>query len=436
MKPLIDKKALVSGVLGATLILVLAATAIVTHRSAVVEYLFALSSPTSSTTSNLVATSTIATLREELIKQSEIQESKKLSYEDRIVRAVRKAKPAVVSIVISKDVPIYEQYLDQAPGPFNDPFFRQFFGGDVPGFNFQVPKQREKGTEKRDVGAGTGFLVSSNGLIVTNRHVVADKTADYTVFTNEGKKYQGKVIARDSFLDIALIKIVGTNFPHLTFANSDRIEIGQTAIAIGNALAEFRNTVSVGIVSGLSRSITAGDMSGRSEHLEGVIQSDAAINPGNSGGPLVNLDGMVMGVNVAVAQGSQNIGFSILSNGVATIVQTVETHGKIVRPFLGVRYVEISPELKEKNKLPVDYGALVLRGEKQDELAVSPSSPADRAGIVENDIILEVNGVKLTTDKSLASFIREKKVGDILRLTILHRGERKNVNVTLAEIPE
>ncbi len=345
------------------------------------------------------------------------------SQESFVVGAVKKTNPAVVSIVISKEVPKYETYVN----PNNDSPFGDMF----PGFLFNFPQYRQNGTEKKEIGGGSGFFVSKDGLIVTNKHVVDQKDVEYTVFTNDGKKHQAKVIALDPVLDIALIKIDGSDFPFLSLGNSDSLEVGQSVIAIGNALAEFRNTVSVGVVSGLSRSITAGDSSGKTELLDHVIQTDAAINPGNSGGPLLDLSGRVVGVNVAVAQGSQSIGFALPINSVKGAIESVKTTGKIIRPYLGVRYVAINAEMKEKNDLSVDYGVIVKAGENKNELAVIPGSPADKAGIVENDIILEIDGVKLDEDTSLALEIRNKNVGDLVKLKILHRGEEKTVSVVL-----
>jgi len=345
-----------------------------------------------------------------------------------VVETVKKANPAVVAITVSKNVPVYERYLERMPNPFQDFFGDDFFGG------FTIPQLRQKGTELREVGGGSGFLVSADGYIVTNRHVVSDESAEYTVFTNDGKKYDAKVIARDPALDLAIIKINGSGFKHLVFGDSDKLEIGQTVIAIGNALAEFRNTVSVGVVSGLSRSITASDRMGGFEALDQLIQTDAGINPGNSGGPLLNLSGEVVGVNVAVADGAENIGFALSANSVKSIVESVKKIGKIVRPYLGVRYIQINEEIKQKNKLSVDYGVLVQRGAAAGELAVIPGSPADKAGIVENDIILEIDGTRLTSEQSLAAIIRGKKVGDTIRLKINHRGQEKSVMVKLEEM--
>ena len=258
---------------------------------------------------------------------------------------------------------------------------------------------------------------------------------EYTVFTNDGTKYNAKVIGRDPSNDIAVIKIEGDNFPFLSFGSSESVQVGQTAVAIGNTLGEFRNTVSVGVISGLSRSIVAGDQSGKAEQLDEVIQTDAAINPGNSGGPLLNLRGEVIGVNVAVAQGSQSVGFALPADVVKSVVESVQSTGKISRPFLGVRYTIITPAIKESNKLTVDSGALVVRGETANDLAVTPGSPADKAGIVEGDIILEADGVAINEDTSLATIIRKKQVGDTIKLKILHKGNEQTITVTLQEVP-
>ncbi len=346
------------------------------------------------------------------------------SQEHFVIDAVKKTNPAVISIIISKEVPKYETYID--PNQQNNPF------GDLfPGFSFNIPQYRQNGTEKKDIGGGSGFLVSSGGLIVTNKHVVERKDVEYTVFTNDSKKHSATVVARDPVLDIALIKIEGSGFPYLSLGNSDNLEVGQSVIAIGNALAEYRNTVSVGVVSGLARSVTAGSSSGSVEFLDHVIQTDAAINPGNSGGPLLDLSGKVIGVNVAMAQGSQNIGFALPINSIKSAIESVKSTGKIVRPYLGIRYVAVNAEMQAKNNLTVDYGVLVKAGANANELAVIPGSPADKAGIMENDIILEIDRVKLDENASLASVIRSKNVGQVISLKILSKGVEKKVKVTL-----
>ncbi|MEI6280823.1 MAG: trypsin-like peptidase domain-containing protein [bacterium] len=349
-----------------------------------------------------------------------------------VVDAVKKTNPAVVSIIISQQVPKYEacnnQGQDQQQNPFGDLF---------PGFNFSFPQSElcQNGTQKQDVGGGSGFFITSDGLIVTNKHVVSQKNAEYTVFTNDGKKHIAKILALDPVLDIALIKIDGSGYRSLSLGNSDSLDVGQSVIAIGNALGEYRNTVSVGVVSGLARSVTAGDRSGNTEVLDHVIQTDAAINPGNSGGPLLNLRGEVVGVNVAVAEGSQSIGFALPINSVKGAINSVKTTGKIIRPYMGIRYVTITADIKDKNNLSVDYGILVKAGASTSELAVIPGGPADKAGIVENDIILEVDGVKIDDKTNFSSLIRQKQIGQVLNLKILHRGAEKNLSVTLEAAP-
>jgi serine protease Do len=338
-----------------------------------------------------------------------------------VTDTVKRIRPAVVSITITKNVPVVERYLERVPS--ND-----FFGGLV------IPRLRQRGFEEREVGNGSGFFVSSDGYIVTNRHVVDDEDAEYTVFTTDGRQHDAQVIARDPVLDIAVLKINGDGYPFLRFADSDDVEVGQTVIAIGNALGEFSNTVSVGVVSGLGRSIVAGDMRGNTEALDQLIQTDAAINPGNSGGPLVNLDGQVVGVNVAVATGAENISFALPGNSVRDVADMVQRTGRIIRPYLGVRYVPITEAIREEENLPVDYGVLVIGGRTANEQAVIPGSPAADVGIREGDIILEIDGDRLTEDQDLAHHIRQKQVGDTIRLRILRDGRELSLTATLEEM--
>ena len=350
-----------------------------------------------------------------------------LSQESFVVSAVKKATPAVVSVVVTKEIPKYETFFEQSP-------FGNFF--NIPDIFFNTPQQRQNGTEKKEIGGGTGFFVTNDGMIVTNKHVVDDENAEYSILDNNGKSYKAKVLARDSVLDIAILKVEGRDFEYLELGDSDDILVGQSVIAIGNALAEFQNSVSVGVISGLARSITAGDSFGKSELLEHVIQTDAAINPGNSGGPLLDLRGKVIGVNVAVAQGSENIGFSLPINSVKSIIDSVKETGKIERPYVGVRYIQINEQIKEKNNLKVDYGILVVRGESKEELAVIPGSPADKSGIVENDIILELDDKKLDKEQNFALLIREKKAGDTIKLKILSKGIEKTISLKLENAPD
>ncbi|MDZ7611507.1 MAG: trypsin-like peptidase domain-containing protein [Candidatus Moranbacteria bacterium] len=340
-----------------------------------------------------------------------------------VVDAVKQASPAVVSIIVTKDVPKLDDFFND---PFsNDPFFNPFGSRQ---------ERQQPETERREIGGGTGFIIDKNGHILTNRHVVSDEQADYTVMTNDGEELKAEVLARDQFLDMAFLKVEAKeDLPTIEMGDSDKLEIGQTVIAIGNSLGEFRNTVSKGIVSGLKRNIEAGNQLGRTEALEEVIQTDAAINPGNSGGPLLDLSGQAVGVNVAMAQGAENIGFSIPINQVKDIYQSVKEEGRIIRPYLGVRYVLINEKIQEANNLPVDHGALVIRGEQVGQLAVVPGSPADKAGIEENNIILEVDGRKITEKNGLADIIRKKDVGDKVKLKVWQKGETQEMEATLEE---
>jgi len=321
----------------------------------------------------------------------------------------------VISIVITKDVPKFKSYFE---------FFNRGWGGQ---------QEENPETEKQKVGGGSGFIVSANGMVVTNKHVVEDTDADYTVITSDGKEYSARVLARHPSLDVAIIKIDGDNFPVLEFGDSDNLKIGQTAIAIGNQLGEFSNSVSRGIVSGLKRNVVAGSGWGQTELLSNIIQTDAAINPGNSGGPLLNISGQVIGVNVAMAQGAENIGFALPINKVKKTIQQVKDNGKISIPFLGVRYIILNESIQKENDLPFAYGALVLRGEKITDLAVTPGSPADKADIVENDIILEIGGEKITEKNQLSDLIFKYGINEEITLKIWHKGDEKEVKVKLEE---
>jgi serine protease Do len=362
----------------------------------------------------------------------------KITEESAIIAAVDKVSPAVVSIIITKNLPKIQEYYNN---PFGSEFFRQFFGSDFPDFfgdwppsNSQQRKGDSGGAVKQEIGGGTGFIVSGDGYIATNKHVIIDPEAEYTVLMNDEKKYPAKVVAEDPTMDLAVLKIEAKNLTAVDLGDSANLKVGQTVIAIGNALGEFRNTVSTGVISGLARTVTAGGAGFGSEQLVGVIQTDASINSGNSGGPLLNLAGQVIGINTAMAQGAENIGFAIPINEVKNTIESVKKNGRIIRPWLGVRYVIINKNLAQANKLSVDYGALILRGQNQTELAVIPGSPADKAGLVENDIILSLNGQKITEDNPLANLIAKLKPGDEITLKVMHQVKEKTVKVKLEEM--
>lgn len=341
--------------------------------------------------------------------------------ESSVVSAVEKANVSVVSIVVSKDVPKFRSFFD-------DPFgFGPFFSP------FNDDSNNSGSTEKMEIGGGSGFIVSTDGIVVTNKHVVSDEDAEYTVITSDTQEYKATIIARHPTMDIALLKIEGNDFSSIDLGDSDNLKVGQSVIAIGNPLGEFSNSVSLGIISGLKRDIVAGSGMGDSEKLMGIIQTDAAINPGNSGGPLLDINGDVIGVNVAVAQGAENIGFALPVNVVKKTLDQINEKGKISVPFIGVRYAIITESIQKENNLPFEYGALVVRGEKITDLAVTPASPADKAGIVENDIILEIAGEKITEKKTLSDLVSQHEVGESIAVKVWHKGETKEIQIKLEE---
>ncbi|MEI7749688.1 MAG: trypsin-like peptidase domain-containing protein [Candidatus Moraniibacteriota bacterium] len=348
-----------------------------------------------------------------------------------LVGIVERSSASVVSVVASKDVA-------QVGNPSDLPSILRQFGFDVGNGGTDGQAQGNAGAtpQKQKIGSGTGFFVSADGLVVTNKHVVSDETAEYTVVVPGGKEYPAKVLARSPNQDIAVLKIDGTGFTPIPIGDSASLQVGQTAIAIGNPLGEFPNSVSRGIISGLNRNLTAGSEFGDSETLSDIIQTDAAINPGNSGGPLLDLSGNVIGINVAMAQNAEGIGFAIPINQVKRVIDDVKTTGKISTPYIGVRYATVDETVQKANNLPYAYGAIVVRGVKATDLAVIPGSPADKAGIVENDIILEVDGTKLDADHPLGNIVANHRVGDTLSLKVWHKGAEGTVSVTLTERPQ
>lgn len=341
--------------------------------------------------------------------------------ESAVIEVVKKVSPSVVSINIKKD--ISQNYID----PFQD-FFS--FGWPFNSNNIQ-PKNNEPNIQK--VGGGTGFIISDDGLIVTNKHVIADATAQYSVTLSDNKEYEAIIIGTDLTNDIGVLKIEAKDLPVAELGNSDDLLIGQNVVAIGNALAEFSNTVTVGVVSGIGRSVVASSGTGSSEQLEDVIQTDAAINPGNSGGPLLNLSGQVVGINTAVSREGQLIGFAIPINSAKQVIDSVRENGEIIRPYLGVRYLMLNESIAKSNQLELDHGALIVRGENRTELAIVPGSPADKANLRENDIILEINNQVLDDENNLAKVVAKYKPQDVLELKVWSQGEEKLVKVTLEQ---
>jgi len=278
----------------------------------------------------------------------------------------------------------------------------------------------------------TGFIVRADGLIVTNKHVISGNITNFTVYTSDGKSYDAVVKAIDPIFDIAILKIEATNLPIVGLGSSDGLQLGQTVIAIGNALGQYQNSVTVGVVSAVGRVIQAGDASGTStENLDNVIQTDAAINPGNSGGPLLNIAGQVIGINTAVDSSGQSIGFAIPVNLVKSALDSYVSKGKISRAMLGVRYISLNKEIATENKLPVSEGAYIYSN--TDDSAVVAGSPAERAGLTTGDIITAIGEDKVTAQNSLVSLLSKYAPLDTVRITWLRSGETKNATVQLSE---
>jgi S1-C subfamily serine protease len=340
--------------------------------------------------------------------------------EDKLtIKVVEEVSPAVVSIVISKAMPKMKNFKFL---PFPFPF------GDQ---NIEMPSGEK---EMVKVGGGSGVIVHPDGLILTNKHVVFDPDAEYMVITPDEKEYKARVISRDPINDIAVCKIEAKGLPTARLGNSDKIVPGQTVVAIGTPLGLFTNTVSKGIVSGLARRIHASlGIGGRTEELRGVIQTDVAINQGNSGGPLLNLEGEVIGINTAVIFGAQNIGFSIPINWAKKDLEDIIKYGRIIKPFIGIMYVPINEQIQKTYSLASDHGVLVMRGHVPGEAAVVKNSPAEKAGIKENDIILEAEGEKLGPKKDLMDIVQSHKVGDKLKLKVLRDEKEFETEIELAE---
>lgn len=326
--------------------------------------------------------------------------------------------PAVITVVASKDLPKVEG----------------FYMFPMGGKEYMMPQLDKIGNnEKTKIGGGSGFIVSPDGYVLTSNHVVSDESADYTVIVGPKEKYPAKVLARNPINDIAILKVNAKNLNYLQLGNSNRVELGEEVVAIGNALGEFHDTLSAGIVSGLSRYITAvGGMNQQTANLRGLIQTDAAINPGNSGGPLVNMQAEAIAINTAVVMGAQNIGFAIPINYAKKDLDEVRKYGKIMMPFLGVKYVLLSKDMAEANKLPVNDGALVVR-ETLGEHPVIKGSPAEKAGLKEFDIILECGGKKITAKNPLANILQKCKINESVELKVLREGKEISLSAKLKE---
>lgn len=303
-------------------------------------------------------------------------------------------------------------------------------------FGFSQPTEQES--------AGTGFIISKDGVIMTNRHVVPSGTTNVSVTLSDGTELDNvDVIGRTNegdTLDVAFLKIKdakGKTLKPVTLGDSSKVKVGEKVVAIGNALGQFQNTVTSGIISGYGRDIVAGGGSGEAESLTNLFQTDAAINEGNSGGPLVDINGNVIAVNTAIAgSGAQNIGFAIPINDIKGLLTSVLEKGKLEKPYLGVRYVAVTDDYAYQFNLPVKRGAYLVPSSNGSNPAVVPDSPADKAGLKEKDIIIKVNDTAIDDKTSLSSALGRYKVGDSATLTVLRDGKEKTIKITLEAQPQ
>jgi len=327
-----------------------------------------------------------------------------------VIDAVKKASPAVVSVVFTKDVQII------------NPFY---------GFGAENQVQQQQ-------GGGSGFVISADGLIATNKHVADIDGATYSVITQDGKKFDAKVLSKDPSYDFAILKIEAKDLPVVDFGNSDSVDIGQRVIAIGNALGEFQNSVTVGVLSGKERNLSASDSSGSvSESLYGLLQTDAAINSGNSGGPLLNLKGQIIGINTATAAKGQaeGLGFAIPINILKPAIDSVKKTGKIVRPYLGVLTTPVDEKIAATiNGAQAGRGAFIVSNPTAGESGVMKGSPAEKAGLKNGDIILKINNDSIDQNNSLVSLLSKYSPQTEISLTVLRDGKQLTVKATLGEL--
>lgn len=344
----------------------------------------------------------------------------------KIISTIKKVMPTVVSITISKNRADVEKELKEMGQADKR--------GEKTEPAFEIPADKIDADGMVQVGSGSGFIVDSSGIILTNKHVIAEADAKYTITTNDGNEYVAKILARDPINDVAILEIKSKNkLPVITLGNSTSAELGQSVLAIGNALGIFKNTVSQGIVSGLARSVSAQtDPDSPPQELRGLIQTDAAINPGNSGGPLVDLKGRAIGINAAVVFGAQNINFAIPIDEAKRDLSDLKKYGHIRRPLLGLRYLSITPQLQKKLNLPFSYGAIVTK-QRPFETAVVPESPADKAGILEGDVVLEWEHKKITLERNIQDLLENCEVGETAPITIWREGKTLSLSVTLTE---
>lgn len=336
-----------------------------------------------------------------------------------VTAVVDKVGPAVVRINSSRTV------TTQVPEVFKDPFFRDFFGS-------QLPRQPQRQVER---GTGSGFIISADGRILTNAHVV-DGADTVSVILKDGRKYQGKVLGKDPVTDVAVVKIEANNLPAVALGNSERLKPGEWAIAIGNPLG-LDNTVTTGIISATGRSSSA--ITGDPDKRVSFIQTDAAINPGNSGGPLLNARGEVIGMNTAILQGTQGLGFAIPINTAQRISQQLIAKGKVEHAYLGIQMAELTPELKQNINSDPNSGLTVDEDSGVLVIKVMPNSPAAKAGLRAGDVIHQIDGQAVKSANAVQQAVENSSVGQQMRIGLHRNGQNINLAVrpgALAAKPE
>lgn len=336
-----------------------------------------------------------------------------------VTAVVDKVGPAVVRINSSRTV------TTQVPEVFRDPFFRDFFGS-------QLPRQPQRQIER---GTGSGFIISADGRILTNAHVV-DGADTVSVILKDGRKYQGKVLGKDPVTDVAVVKIEANNLPAVALGNSERLKPGEWAIAIGNPLG-LDNTVTTGIISATGRSSSA--ITGDPDKRVSFIQTDAAINPGNSGGPLLNARGEVIGMNTAILQGAQGLGFAIPINTAQRISQQLIAKGKVEHAYLGIQMAELTPELKQNINSDPNSGLTVDQDSGVLVIKVMPNSPAAKAGLRAGDVIHKIDGQAVKSANAVQQAVENSSVGQQMRIGLHRNGQNINLAVrpgALAAKPE
>lgn len=344
--------------------------------------------------------------------------------ERRVVNIVKRVMPAVVSIVVSEKLADFEKGLT--------PEMMAELPKSKDGRSLAIPAELLDTHGMIQVGGGSGFIVEEDGVIVTNKHVVSE-AGEYAVVLDDGRTFKGEVLTRDPVNDIAILKIPTRDLPVILLGDSANLDLGEDVLSLGNALGIFKSTVSKGIISGLSRAITAQDDPRMPpQEMRGLIQTDAAINPGNSGGPLINMKGYAIGINAAIVAGAHSIGFAIPINTVKRDLHDLRKYGHIRRPLLGLRYLIIDGRMQERTNLPVDYGALIM-GESPRDKGVVPNSPAAKAGVKERDIVLAINGLKVDREHTIQDFLENMNVGEVMHLDILRGEQEISLDVPLAE---